>query len=349
MWFSVKTRDNVNVSRSSQFITPMKLLVVAILIAAILPGCVRRPIHSATDSPQTRADHALVHIGLPNGEVRELPLERYVRHAVLGEVPLSSLAPDARQTMAEVQIILARTYASHNIGRHANEGFDLCSTTHCQVYRDTVDSRSEIQAVVDRAQERTRNVVITYNNRPIEAVFHANCGGATSPSSSVWGGISPPYLSGVDDHYCLPTDDSSWTFSVSREELRATLNTNIRTAVGSRLELIRIIERDNAGRVTKLEIAGSRDLFVRGEQLRGVVANSFGWSAFKSARFTVTERDGQFHFAGNGYGHGTGLCQIGAMARARAGHNVSAILLAYFPETGLSDPNTGNLLSDVTP
>lgn len=336
----------MNVRRSQKIIPVVKLLAFTISIAAILPACVRRPVQSASDTPKITADRAFIHIGLPNGDVLELPLEQYVRHAVLGEVPIASLAPNAAQTMAEVQIILARTYALNHLGRHGNEGFDLCSTTHCQVYRETMDSQSEVQAVVDRAQEATRNIVVTHKNRPIDAVFHANCGGATSPSSSVWGGESPPYLSGVNDPYCVSTDDSSWTFSVSREELRATLNTTARTAVGDQLTVVRIVQHDNAGRVTKIQISGSQELVIRGEQLRSVIANSFGWAAFKSSRFSVTEQDGQFYFTGNGFGHGTGLCQIGAMARASAGHDFAEILRAYYPETDLSERQTDKRLSE---
>ena len=335
----------MNVRYPTQIIQALKLLIFAIFIAAILPACVRRPVHSVSDTPKIRTDPTFIHIGLPSGDVRKLPLERYVRHAVLGEVPIASLTPDAAQTMAEVQIILARTYALNHLGRHANEGFDLCTTTHCQVYRETLDSQSQIQAVVDRAQEATRNMVVTHQARPIDAVFHAHCGGATSPSSSVWGGESPPYLSGVNDPYCALTDNSRWRFSVSREELRATLNATARTSVGDQLTTVRIVQHDTAGRVTKVQISGSRELIIRGEQLRSVIAGSFGWNVFKSSRFSVTEQNDQFHFTGTGYGHGTGLCQTGAMARASAGHSFEEILLAYYPETELSDRQTDKRLS----
>jgi stage II sporulation protein D len=62
---------------------------------------------------------------------------------------------------------------------------------------------------------------------------------------------------------------------------------------------------------------------------------AFGPRALQSTRFTVTRSGSTFRFVGTGYGHGVGLCQVGAAARARLGESTEAILAAYFPGTTL--------------
>ena len=334
-----KPSDNVNVRRRVASSTLSKVFIFASIVGFCAPACVQRRTRPLSPSSSQNIQNIQIRLGRANGEIVVFPLSQYVRGAVLGEVPIASLPAEAAKTMAEVQAILARTYAVHNLGRHAAEGFDLCSTTHCQVYRDVSTQLSPSQLLVDRIVSRTRAIVVVHDGNPIEALFHANCGGATSPAGSIWGGLSPPYLRGIRDEFCLVGDNASWTFTVSRENLRNALNNDGRMAVGERLRSINILRRDAAGRAVEVMIDGSHSHIARGEVIRALIAKKFGWAAFKSSRFDVTEYADRFLFSGSGHGHGAGLCQTGAMERARAGHDSARILRDYYPGTTLRPYN----------
>ena len=124
----------------------------------------------------------------PGGAVVMLGLEDYVIGSILAEADVRGLGANAAQRVAQVQAVLARTYALANRTRHAHEGFDLCSTTHCQVYRppDALSARGE--SLARSASRVTAGLVITYDGLPINALFHADCGGSTSDATVAWVG-----------------------------------------------------------------------------------------------------------------------------------------------------------------
>src|SRR6185503_2795644 len=177
--------------------------------------------------------------------------------------------------------------------------------------------------------ERTRGVILSINGRPIDALYHADCGGHTASAEDVWG--SPfPYLVGEPD--TVPSlVHRTWTFEISAARLRAALEADTRTATGKRLDGITVTTRDSGGRAARLELRGERRPVVRGEELRAVMNRSFGDRAIQSTRFRVRRSGTTYRFEGSGFGHGVGLCQAGAGARARRGDSATAILLTYFP------------------
>lgn len=310
--------------------------MLSAIAAAVTPACVRRPVVVSPEPRAATIPNAIeIRLRRAHGDIVTIPLEQYVRGTVLAEVPLGSLPVNPARTVAEVQATVARTYAVYHRGRHGKDGFDLCSTTHCQVHRDTTGVPPWLQEIVDRALEKTRATVIVYDGRPIEALFHADCGGATSSANSVWGGPSPPYLDGVVDHYCLTANRLPWSATVRREVLRDALNADARTAVGSRLDNITVTRRDTAGRAVEVTIDGARRRVTRGEIIRTALTRRFGETQVKSARFKIRRDGDDFVFTGSGHGHGAGLCQIGAMARAHAGHSAAQILGNYYPGTKL--------------
>jgi stage II sporulation protein D len=74
---------------------------------------------------------------------------------------------------------------------------------------------------------------------------------------------------------------------------------------------------------------------LRGEQFRTLLNDAFGPRTIMSTRFVV-ERTGQtYTLTGSGYGHGVGLCQVGAATRARRGESLDEIFAAYFPGASL--------------
>ncbi len=273
----------------------------------------------------------------PGGSVVTLGLEEYVVGSILAEADVRGLDANAAARVAQVQAILARTYALANRTRHAHEGFDLCSTTHCQVYRP-VDTLSEHDVGLARsAGHATAGLIIAYDDLPINALFHADCGGSTSDATVAWGGPTPPYLQAVGDLFCLWDTPTLWRFAVTGADLLAALNHDPKTRVGHHLDSIQATEEDQAGRVVNVVIRGKASVStVRGEELRQVLTSRFGPNSIRSARFSVERRDDQFVFEGQGRGHGIGLCQRGAAARARAGHTAAEIFHHYYPGTSLT-------------
>ncbi len=106
-----------------------------------------------------------------------MPIDDYVLASVLAEVsPVEE--PDAVVArIFEVQAIVARTYAVSQIGRHRAEGFDLCDTTHCQLYDPARVATSRFAAAARAAIARTRGHILVYGAHAADALFHADCGG----------------------------------------------------------------------------------------------------------------------------------------------------------------------------
>lgn len=266
------------------------------------------------------------------------PIEDYVVGSVLAEANLSGPETTTRFRLAQLQAILARTYATTNLGRHAIDGFDLCSTTHCQVYRDPTGSSDDLVHTVIEAVQSTTGLLVTYKNDPINAVFHANCGGHTSDADTVWGGIAPAYLRGTPDAYCLYEGQDNWRFNIKQSDLRNLLNDNSATRIGKSLHDFSIKDIDDAGRVQFVTVKGERLVNIRGTLLRTILTSRYGPRSIKSTRFATFREGKHFVFEGSGFGHGVGLCQAGARSRIRAGHTVQEVLQHYYPGTVLQRP-----------
>ena len=311
-------------------------MALPLILAVVTAGCAGPslpPLHTA-DAAQS--DHVTLRVAVGTGadrRIRTIPLEDYVRGSIAAEMPLYESDPAVARRLARLQAILARTYAIANRSRHRRDGFDLCSTTHCQVYAPPDQQPSALADLVAAAITATRGMMVTSGDGPINALFHADCGGRTSSATAIWGGPAPDHLSGVPDTMCLTTARDDWRLELDRDHLRRILNTAGDTAVGRRLDAVSVISRDAAGRATRIELGGSDPRIVRGERLRAIITRQIGARAFRSTLFNVTLRDDTFQFIGQGFGHGVGLCQTGAIVRARRGATVDEILAHYYPGT----------------
>jgi len=274
-----------------------------------------------------------------------MAIEEYVLGAVRAELAPRTLQDDAAGRILRVQALVARTYALANLGRHGADRFDLCDTTHCQIYRQGLPTEHAADLAA-RAVADTRGEVVTYQGHVIQALFHSNCGGHTASASSVWGGPDLPYLKPAADAFCAAASPTHWTFTVGEPELRRVLNSSPTTAVGSRLIRIDMADRDASGRAGLLTLAGSRAPVVRAEELRAVIGRVLGPQAIRSTLFTVSRLGDQFVFSGVGYGHGVGLCQLGANLRARAGQSIVDIISHYFPGARIQSATVAERLPD---
>jgi stage II sporulation protein D len=271
----------------------------------------------------------------PGAAPVRVPLEEYVRGAILSEFAPPSGDPADIERMLEVQAVIARSYAAAHIGRHEREGYDLCSTTHCQLYQPGRLRTSSWAPLAVEASKQTASQILWFNAAPASALFHADCGGHTSAATDVWGGTPRPYLAAFADNGAAGNAHVTWRYEVSRGELVKALNADPRTRVGKVLRGISITRRDGAGRATLVVLNGSREPVVRGEELRAVLTRSFGGKSIRSTRFEIARSGERFIFTGHGYGHGVGLCQAGAYARLRAGARPEQVLARYYPGTRL--------------
>src|SRR5262245_46818914 len=251
-----------------------------ICVAACAPG----PVTVMTPRPAVKARPITLRVQVREGAalvVREIPLEDYVVATALSEVHPDA-GPGANndalaRRMFEVQAVVARTYAMANRGRHAKDGFDLCSTTHCQLYDPARLATSRWTATAKNAASRTAGEVVWFGMAPARVLFHADCGGHTSDASAVWGGgPAPSYLAGARDGGPAETAHTVWTFETTSAALRRALDADARTDVGARLERIDVAGRDAAGRAELLTLRGTRTFVVRGEVFRDAVTRALG-------------------------------------------------------------------------
>jgi stage II sporulation protein D (peptidoglycan lytic transglycosylase) len=295
----------------------------AVLLGACAQPQIRVPT-APTVVPTIRVSEA--------GVVRRVPLEEYVAATILSEFDPPAGDEQIVEKMFEVQAIVSRTYALAGRGRHAREGFDLCSTSHCQLYEPSRLRSSRWASAARRAAEKTAGVILTYDGQPARALFHADCGGHTSSAASVWGGTAVPYLTSEADG-ARSHSHTDWTFDARMSAVRDALNGDSRTAIGGTFDGIQIAQRDAAGRAERVTLKGTRTVTVRGEVVRDVLTRSFGVKSLRSTLFHVARHGDRLVFTGRGFGHGVGLCQTGAFARLEAGASPAALLAHYFPGT----------------
>ena len=243
--------------------------------------------------------------------ITDLPVEVYVARVLTAEG--EPKAGDAAQRALAIAI---RTFAAANAARHARDGFDLCDTTHCQVLRPATP-------VSRAAALSTAGQLLIHDGRPAEVFYSASCGGRSEAAAHVWAGAANlPYLRSSEDD--AHSGEEPWTTELSLARLEEALQ---RAGFEGRLEDVQVSRRSDSGRAMRLELDGLVPDEIRGEDFRALV----GPRELRSTRFTVTKAGSVVRFKGYGYGHGVGLCVIGAGRRAARGETVSQILEQYYP------------------
>lgn len=288
--------------------------------------------------------------------INRVRVDDYLYSVLPREMPASA-APEA----LKAQAVIARTYLLNNLHRHRIDGFSLCNTTDCQVYGGVDDeAQSAIQAV-----RATRGQVLTYGGQLANALFHSTCGGRTANYDDIWDGDRPPYLCTVDDGtgwpdtdlsdaagagkylkhdkaYCRTSKYFRWDKTYTREQLLNIIKETIPEFTNNpdlkikSLNGITVERYAKSGRVQEIRIDTDAGVFhFQKDSIRWVLGN------LKSTLFTLEAggRGGarKYKFTGAGWGHGLGLCQIGAMALARNDkYTYDKILYHYYPGTTLT-------------
>jgi stage II sporulation protein D len=245
------------------------------------------------------------------GRVEQIPLEVYVARVLSGEGE-----PNAPEATQQALAIAIRTYTLFNTGRHAREGFDLCDAVHCQVPRAAArdSARSAARATAGR--------ILTYRGAPAEIFYSASCGGRSEVAEAVWPGTSHPYLRARKDD--VHDEDMPWMLEMSLAELQAHLERN---GFSGTLKNVEVKGRTKSDRVAVLKLSGMQPERIGSYQFRAAI----GTTVLRSTAFSVKKRDDLLQFTGRGYGHGVGMCVIGAGRRARRGESVVDILKTYYP------------------
>lgn len=274
--------------------------------------------------------------------VNILPLEEYLR----GVVPLE-IGPRTREELAaiEAQAVAARTYAVSHLDGHEEMGFDLFGTVEDQVYGGIDAERPESNEAV----RATAGRILTYDGLPIRAYYHSTCGGRTAAIDEVIDRPGAPYLQSVSDRapdgsdWCAISPRYRWTSVWSGDELNGPVRDELARMFGERsgelgpIDGFRVTDHTESGRVFSVAFFGPGSQFVLERldirfALRDLDGRILGSTDFD----VVSEADGVFEVHGRGFGHGAGMCQWGAIARARAGQTSAEILGTYYPGTRLS-------------
>lgn len=275
--------------------------------------------------------------------INVVAIDDYLR----GVVPLEigDLSP-AEAAAAQAQAIAARSYAFIHLD--PARAYDLTGGTLDQLYGGAAAE----DAVASQAVDATHGLVLEYAGRIVNAPYHAVCGGTTAAASEVWRSNDEPYLQSVSDripgtnrYYCDLAPRFKWTRTLDGPTLDAALArylasyTAVPGGVAGRARAVTIGSHTPSGRVGTLTITTDRGNFVlRGNDIRFVL-RAPGGEILNSTYFsleTTLGADGsvaQLTVHGMGYGHGVGMCQWGAIGRARAGQDYRTILAAYYPGT----------------
>ena len=246
-----------------------------------------------------------------DGHVTVLPLEVYIARVLAGEGE-----PRAAEAAQQALAIAIRTYAIANLDRHGRDGYDLCDTTHCQVPRAAT-------AASRRAALATAGRILTWRGAAAEVFYSASCGGRSEEASQVWPEINLPYLQSRPDD--VHKEDAPWRVDLSLLDVQQALARG--GFAGGRLREVSIQSRNSSGRVSRLHLKGLRPDTISGDQFRAAV----GATSLRSTAFSLKRRGDRGEFTGRGFGHGVGMCVIGAGRRASRGESVAAILGQYYP------------------
>ena len=269
--------------------------------------------------------------------INYVAVEDYLR----GVLPLEMGRRAGEEVEAlKAQAVVARTYAYKHIVDNCGETFDLLSTITDQVYGGADVETPE----TDSAVCLTADLVLTWHDSLAGVYYHSTCGGMTANSDEVWGKVHCDYLGSRSDMapdgqaYCSFSPVFNWEESWDAGELSKILRTTVRqmlpgASFSGNLKAIKVDGRFGCGRVKSCRLLGTEgNVEYGGDKLRFLLRRkAASGEILRSANFTVVKNGPRtFTLRGRGYGHGVGMCQMGAIGRSRQGQSFEQILKAYF-------------------
>ena len=295
--------------------------------------------------------------------INELPVESY-----LASVISSEMKATAGVELLKAHAVISRSWLLAQMQRRENSGekrdgffsfikkddelirwydredhtiFDVCADDHCQRYQGITKQTSK---AVEQALKATRGQILCYEDEICDARFSKCCGGVTEEYQYCWEDTPKPYLISVEDPFCN-TDDKAilaqvlndydqetndfyrWKVEYTVDEISALINEKLKDDFGTITDLIPL-ERGKSGRIWKLKIVGTKKTFTIGKELE--IRRALSESHLYSSAFDVEKTPNGFRLIGKGWGHGVGLCQIGAAVMGQQGYTYEQILLHYY-------------------
>ncbi len=252
--------------------------------------------------------------------INTLTFEKYIEGVVASEIN-----DEWELEALKAQAIIARTYATFYKELNAGRDFHLTSSILHQLYKG-----ENTDPLITYAVKTTEGKILTYENFPIKAFYHATCEGKTEVPEEVWE-ESYPYLMSVDcNSNNAPFEFWRKKFTLKKVAKRLGIN---------KLENINISSYTATGRVRTVELIledldGTKsEKEIRATDLRRLL----GYEELPSTHFSLTNNGKELVFSGKGYGHGVGMPQWGALEMARQGKSFIEILAHYYPGTTLVD------------
>jgi stage II sporulation protein D len=244
--------------------------------------------------------------------INNVDLEKYIAGVIEAEGGI-----DAPLEYYKAQAVLVRTYTIKNIYKHAEEGFNLCDQVHCQAYM----GRSARNLLIYDATQKTAGMVLIDKDSILAMTpFFSSCGGQTSSAGIYWQS-DLPYLQSINDPFCKEQKNSTWEQRIPFSEWKLFL-TESGIKQPEKYVSYTALNREQyfINNKTKVAFRQIREKFV-----------------LKSSFFSISQQGGEIVFNGKGYGHGIGMCQIGAMEMAKVGYSFIDIIHFYFQNVKTTD------------
>ena len=270
------------------------------------------------------------------GEVEEVGLDEYLYHVVSAEMPANY-----ELEALKAQAVVARTYTVYKIQNSKHENADICDDSNCcqawvskeeRLARWKETEREDNWKKIKECVDATKGKIITYENKPINAFFHANSGGTTELPVNVWGGTDFPYLQVVEtvgeEGYAQYSSEVELTKEELIEKLKAKYE-DIEIDFEKQEEL-KIMEYTDSGRVKTVKFGN--------HELSGVETRTL--LGLKSTNFEIIKQDDKIKFTVKGYGHGVGMSQTGADAMAKQGSDYEEIIKHFYIGVEIKDINS---------
>ena len=268
-------------------------------------------------------------------KVCDMEVEQYIKEVTAAEMP-ADFYPEA----LKAQAVAARTYLANRVRVYQSsetpkehKGAMICTdSTHCKAWTSEKVKKEQWGNDADKnwekisnAVDETKNLIITYDNKPISAVFHSTSSGFTENAKDVWGG-DVKYLVSVKSEGDVdsPKFNSEAEFSV--EEFKRIAEENVE-GVNWELPMIENIERSEAGGIKTLTVGG---VSVKGSDFRFMYG-------LRSTNIEIEFTDNSVHMYVKGYGHGVGMSQYGANYLAGQGKTFEEILKNYYLGVEISE------------
>ena len=255
----------------------------------------------------------------------------------------SEMKSSASIELLKAHAVISRSWLKARLKDHkaGHEHFDVCADDHCQRYQGLTMAVGDD---VCRAIDRTWGQVLEYGGDICDTRYSKCCGGRTELFSTCWEDVDLPYLQSVEDPFCdcenssilsqvlndydLHTADfHDWTVQYTTDELSELVRTRTGIDFGT-IVALEAVERGPSGRIKYLRITATLREEVIGKEL--AIRKALSSSHLKSSAFEIEKSPDGFVLKGRGWGHGVGLCQIGAAAMAAQGYDYRQILSHYY-------------------